>query len=212
MKLIIITAFLFFNICGQAQSVKKNIAWFYPTKVNQVNGILLSAISPSNKDLFSSEVYSEIEKSIELDLKVNGLDLNIDLLSLVVVPMIMIHSIDPNFHEESYEFFDITKAKKINGLQIGFSEFDSSLINGLDINIVGSFNSRVNGISITPLINKDDSINGLSIAGLGNYVKNCNGLQISLFNSCDNLKGVQLGLWNSNQKRRLPFINWNFKR
>jgi hypothetical protein len=24
------------------------------------------------------------------------------------------------------------------------------------------------------------------------------------------LKGAQIGLWNKNQKRSLPFINWNF--
>jgi hypothetical protein len=37
------------------------------------------------------------------------------------------------------------------------------------------------------------------------------GVQIALFNSSMNFKGIQIGLWNKNQKRSLPFINWNFK-
>ena len=38
------------------------------------------------------------------------------------------------------------------------------------------------------------------------------GLQIGVVNKSKNLRGIQIGIWNVNQKRRLPLINWNFKR
>ena len=213
MKCIMIITFLCFNSYGQAQTIDrkiKNVAWIYPTNVNQVNGILFNFLSPQNKDLFSSKPLSQNEKIKELDLKTNGLDINLDPIGLVTAPLWLIFSIYPEIHEEEFEDLDIKTAKRVNGLQIGAEFLDSSIVNGIDINLSASSNSRVNGISITPIINKDDSINGLSIAGIGNHVKNCNGLQIALFNSCYNLRGIQLGLWNINQKRSLPFINWNF--
>jgi hypothetical protein len=35
------------------------------------------------------------------------------------------------------------------------------------------------------------------------------GLQIGIFNASKHTKGVQLGIWNKNEKRKLPIINWN---
>jgi hypothetical protein len=37
------------------------------------------------------------------------------------------------------------------------------------------------------------------------------GLQIGIVNKSKNLRGIQIGIWNVNQKRKLPLLNWNFK-
>jgi hypothetical protein len=54
-------------------------------------------------------------------------------------------------------------------------------------------------------------VNGLTIGLLGNHDVRCNGVQIGLSNASTDLRGFQLGLWNRNQSRSLPFINWSFK-
>jgi len=52
-------------------------------------------------------------------------------------------------------------------------------------------------------------------AGLYNDLENKSesftGLQVGLFNRTKKLRGIQIGLININEKRILPFINWNFK-
>ena len=53
-------------------------------------------------------------------------------------------------------------------------------------------------------------MNGIGIAVIGNFDTEVNGTQIGLFNKANKLKGIQIGLWNTNEKRRLPIINWNF--
>jgi hypothetical protein len=52
---------------------------------------------------------------------------------------------------------------------------------------------------------------GVSVAPFANFGKKCRGLQIGAFNKCDDFKGIQIGWWNENEKRKLPLINWNFK-
>ncbi|MFU8844655.1 MAG: LA_2272 family surface repeat-containing protein [Bacteroidales bacterium] len=47
--------------------------------------------------------------------------------------------------------------------------------------------------------------------GFVNYVADTRGIQIGLINKTRRLNGVQLGIWNQNEKRSLPIVNWNFK-
>jgi hypothetical protein len=68
---------------------------------------------------------------------------------------------------------------------------------------------KVNGVSINLLWNLYKEINGVSI-GFVNQTATTRGLQIGVVNRTNKLKGIQLGLWNKNEKRALPFINWNF--
>ncbi len=37
------------------------------------------------------------------------------------------------------------------------------------------------------------------------------GLQIGVVNKAKRLRGIQLGIWNINERRKLPLINWNFR-
>ena len=86
-----------------------------------------------------------------------------------------------------------------------------TVINGLDINASGSFESVTNGVTVSAATNNHYVINGLTIATIANSDFKCHGVQIAMFNSCKDLKGLQFGLWNKNQRRSLPFINWAFK-
>ena len=85
---------------------------------------------------------------------------------------------------------------------------------------------QIKGLNITGLITVIDEIRGVSLSGINNFcylLKGisialfryrdtvANGVQIGLINKATNLHGVQIGLWNSNGRRSLPIINWQFK-
>ena len=139
----------------------------------------------------------------------------------------------PNF-EKGYE-------ERINGLSLSASgAVCDCLINGLGVGGIGHIYKQVNGISATmfnvigkqngimvAVINMSDIMNGLQlgvangneseangvqIGIIGNETEVMKGLQVGLINKSKNLRGIQIGLWNVNQKRKLPLINWNFKR
>jgi hypothetical protein len=102
--------------------------------------------------------------------------------------------------------------KTIYGLQIGIVNMDEGyIIYGLDISFAGN-ESVVNGAGISLLMNTHHIVNGLTVASVGNHNIICRGVQVGLINTCSKLTGLQFGLWNVNQKRKLPLINWNFKR
>lgn len=99
-------------------------------------------------------------------------------------------------------------------------------MNGLSIACISNLMEKQNGISISVLGNEIYKSNGLMIGGIGNDTHYLNGIQIGinngvsakgygiqigLFNTAKNFKGLQLGLWNKNDKRSLPILNWNFK-
>jgi hypothetical protein len=132
-------------------------------------------------------------------------------------------------------------SERINGLNLSTSgTFCHCLTNGLTAGVIGQINFHVNGISTSLFMNLNQKHNGLMAAmfneayymngiqiGLSNYgsktkgiqlalitneTNEMKGLQIGLFNKSKKFKGLQIGLWNVNQKRKLPLINWNFNR
>jgi hypothetical protein len=54
-------------------------------------------------------------------------------------------------------------------------------------------------------------LKGLQLGAL-NDGEITHGLQMGLVNRTKKLNGIQIGLWNSNQKRKLPIINWCFSK
>ncbi|WP_299107439.1 hypothetical protein [uncultured Tenacibaculum sp.] len=82
--------------------------------------------------------------------------------------------------------------------------------NGISVAIVGNETYKTNGISASISGNSTVKLNGMQIGGY-NETKHLNGVQIGIFNTSKKSKGIQIGLWNKNEKRTLPFINWNFK-
>lgn len=97
-----------------------------------------------------------------------------------------------------------------NGLLLSpFGTFTDK-VNGISLSSWMSMGKRINGISINVIWNFYDQLNGIS-AGLINQEVKMNGIQLGLINMSKKLRGFQIGIWNKNEKRSLPFINWNFK-
>ena len=100
--------------------------------------------------------------------------------------------------------------EKINGINIaGTGNLNDYSINGISLGYVGQINSKVNGISAAAFVNYAAIHNGIQMAVFFNDAYIMRGLQIGIFNTSKHTKGVQLGIWNKNEKRKLPIINWN---
>lgn len=182
---------------------KKYIAWIYPSMATHVYGIAFN-LWPLN----------DIDKPLSIP-KTYGAEINLNPLGLFTPFMLAVHSLDPEIHippSNSTDSLKLDLFREINGVHIGFLNLDPTIINGLDINLTGSFESITNGVTISGILNKHYIINGLTVALIGNHDTRCNGVQIGLINSCKELNGIQLGLWNKNQKRSLPILNWYFKK
>ncbi|WP_337968330.1 hypothetical protein [uncultured Flavobacterium sp.] len=123
---------------------------------------------------------------------------------------------------------------KLNGLNISTGcFFTTTSMNGLNVSAGNKF-KNFNGLSVTVLGTIADHQNGLSVGiynannslagstvgiynqsyqltglhlGIFNQTRINRGLQIGVFNK-SNSKGFQLGLWNINNKRSMPFLNW----
>jgi len=71
------------------------------------------------------------------------------------------------------------------------------------------------GFSFALFVSRLHSLRGCNISFISN-IKHQYGISIGGINMAKNLYGVQIGLWNvaENKKRfkRLPFINFNFKK
>jgi hypothetical protein len=127
----------------------------------------------------------------------------------------------------------------INGLNISGGTMGNVSFNGITLALLVQSGTENNGIAIAGLWNGMDKSNGIQMAVLLNEATYSNGIQISISNSTEymkgiqigganyaneemiglqigiwnkskNTKGIQLGLWNINEQRKLPIINWNF--
>ena len=181
----------------------KYFAWFYPSNATHVYGFMFnfSLGLPDKKSIFRYPI-------------TYGCEINLNPLGIIYPFAVAAYSIDPSTHTplvDSYDSVQLYSFKKVHGLQIGLANTELTIINGMDINLTGSMSSITNGLTISLLMNKHYLSNGLTVAILGNHDTKCNGVQIGLINSSMNLKGVQIGLWNKNQKRKMPLLNWSFK-
>jgi hypothetical protein len=166
--------------------------------------------------------------------KVNGLNLEASPLTVALfttslnVPFESIFvGINDNSVSNAAFLYDVTPTYiEINGLNISTGGFmGGAQMNGLNVCVFSGMNT-MNGMSITGVVLATHTFNGLCIAGIANMTDKGNGVQIALsnvsrthhgiqiglFNNSKNLRGLQLGLWNTNGKRRLPLINWQFKK
>jgi len=190
---------LFFFIFGSHQKIygQNSIIGISPSKLKKVNGLMFNVYPMEHSDSTSFPT-------------INGIELGVCPLTIFFPFLIAIHSIDPDFHQPLLDNIKFQNHKKINGIQVSFLNMEPTLINGIDINASGSFESKVNGLTCSMIINKHHKMNGLTIGIMGNHDTECNGVQVGLFNSSKKLRGFQFGLWNKNEKRSLPFINWYF--
>lgn len=113
---------------------------------------------------------------------------------------------------------------KYNGITLALIAQNGNMQNGIAVAGVWNSITKSNGISICLLLNESFYANGIQVAitnhivsfngisiGLFNKTNLLNGVEIGLFNRSKRTRGIQIGLWNKNEKRQLPFINWNFK-
>lgn len=138
--------------------------------------------------------------------------------------------------EEDYKIKNrsYTPELKLNGLNISSGcFFTTTSMNGLNISAGNKFRD-FNGLSVTVLGTIADHQNGLSVGiynanndlsgstigiynqsyqltglhiGVFNQTRINRGVQVGVFNK-SNSKGFQLGIWNVNNKRSMPFLNW----
>jgi len=173
--------------------------WTTPFKVTHVYGILFN-IWPSNSNTPPPIIY--------------GAELNLHPAGVIVPPArTFVYFFFPHLHypTDNIDANEFKYFKKIYGLQLGIFTSEPRDIYGLDINACGTLESNTHGITISPIVNMHYIMNGLTFGLIGNHDVKCNGVQIGISNSCADLKGFQFGLWNRNQHRVLPLINWAFK-
>jgi hypothetical protein len=113
--------------------------------------------------------------------------------------------------------FQIEKTTKIiektNGISLSATgTMCNCTTNGITIGGIGQLHHKVNGISVAGMMNYAQISNGMQVALLWNESYETNGVQIGLVNESHKLFGFQFGLWNINQRRSSPLINWNFRR
>lgn len=183
-------------------SDRPKIIGFSPsTETKNVNGILI-------------KYYDEIDQEIKPK-KVNGVGLGFNGLGIFfpVLFLVNITSID------NWGIKDIgsdplpEKMNKINGMQLSIVNMEPTVTNGLEISLSSNISapSVTNGVALSLLYNFHHTTKGVVISPLANVSQKCRGVQVALINVCKDSRGIQIGFWNENEKRKLPLINWNFK-
>ncbi|HEY9047048.1 MAG TPA: hypothetical protein VIN08_14185 [Ohtaekwangia sp.] len=102
---------------------------------------------------------------------------------------------------------------RIKGVNINaFGSVGDTEISGVYLGGVATIVTSLNGFSFSGLHTISHRFKGVCISVLRNQSKKGKGFQLALFNSCKDFRGIQIGLWNKNQARSLPFINWNLRK
>ncbi len=139
-----------------------------------------------------------------------------------LVPSDIIVEDDSSFNN----LMKIEPTERVNGINLAtFGTICECQINGISLGTIGNITSETNGITGAIFLNWSDIHNGMVFGaftesnllngiqiGVRNEAYKSNGLQIGLLNISKKMNGIQIGLWNNNGLRKLPFINWNFKR
>lgn len=81
----------------------------------------------------------------------------------------------------------------VNGIMFAFGGNSGTEVKGAQFSFIGNDALVMQGVQLTLGLNKADQIDGV---------------QIGLVNKTRILNGLQIGLWNVNQNRSLPIVNW----
>jgi hypothetical protein len=179
-------------IARDSQNVK-NIIWFTPNEANRINGIAvgIQALNVKGEQLF-----------------INGLNADAALISCFALPYVVHDLITARKNrKENFMEFD-TASTIVNGLSISMGGEVCATINGINLAGIVTGAVSLNGLSVTGLFSRCKNFRGIVLSGIHNKAKKGFGLQIALFNNCEKLKGLQIGLWNKSGKRGLPLLNW----
>jgi hypothetical protein len=173
----------------------KNIAWALPTRANKINGWALG--------LHTGQIFGR-------KLTINGLNTSADvpamfigmMCSMDILQKVPLGSLSDSAGTDWY-------TTTINGLSLSMGGLVRCRnINGIALNGGICFAYRSRGLMVSGGYNNIHDFKGISICGLRNVSVKGRGIQIALINVCKNFKGLQIGLWNVNSKRKWPIINW----
>jgi hypothetical protein len=186
---------------------RRYLVWYTPCKVEEINGIALSfgLVTENNKN-------SAI--NLRDSLLIRGLNVQVNPLSALLIPYFLLNPILDGEHPDSSSYYEQHRHQwrtKIHGINLGVNTLESVRIAGLNFTGAITRVEEVHGISVSGISNFAYVMNGLSVSAIRNRATRANGLQIGLYNRAASLRGIQIGLWNVNAKRRLPFLNWQFR-
>jgi hypothetical protein len=172
----------------------RNVIWFTPSNANTIRGVNIGLLTMSWKENKPINIY--------------GVNLNADVLSAFLGVFAIAYLSDNSFANMA-DTVEYDYVGSMKGLSISAGGLiSSSRVHGLSINGMTFFANEMKGLLITGTQSFSSKFVGVMISGLRNKSVKGRGLQIGLLNVCRDLKGVQVGLWNINGKRKLPFINW----
>lgn len=226
-KLILITSILFV-LKSFSQEVKRKfrpLLWTTHSKNTDILGISVGILP---KETFKD---STLTKTFGARIEVPGFGL--------LLPLIPKNPISKTYQEFQKKLLE-RPTEIVYGINISSGSMPSTQVNGISSAFIGQYLIKENGISLSIIGNIIEQQNGIAMSFIGNnsyktngvmagfagnsaiYIngiqlggfnnsKNLNGIQIGISNKVNNSKGIQIGLWNKNEKRSLPFINWNFK-
>jgi hypothetical protein len=177
--------------------IAKKWFWYTPSNANKISGLTVGLQTLINDDD---------------SLVIEGVNINADLLSMFITPFLMLRIASSNNLVNMQDTVDKTAMKsRVTGLSLSFGGLVGEMrVRGVSINGGVCSATEVDGLLITGTQNLAHEFKGVAITSLRNMAIKGRGMQIGLLNICKDLKGVQLGLWNVNSKRKLPFINWSF--
>ena len=182
---------------------KKNVIWFTPCKVEEINGIALGLHAKNSKN----KMFNERDSLI-----IRGLNLEINPFAIF---SLMTSRLNGPYPDSLNIYNDNIKKDwqvKINGVNFSLlMTINEMRISGFNFTGLITVVDEIHGVTISGINNFSYIMNGISIAGLRNRATFAKGIQIALFNKSTDLRGFQFGLWNINGRRSLPLINWQFK-
>jgi len=177
--------------------VKKGV-WFTPTAANIIKGV--------NIGIQTMNVNDE-------PLAIQGVNLNIDMFTFFYA---FGYLFDVPSNNALINMPDSVDKSAMQNRVKGFSASFGGLAGDMQVSGV-SFNAgfckvtESKGVVVSGSQNLVDEFHGMEITALRNKAVKGRGVQLGLLNICKDFKGIQIGLWNVNSKRRLPIINWNFR-
>ncbi len=185
-KRLILSIFLFsISFLGLAQT--KNGIWFYPSKAQKINGLSIG-------------IFEEVSKGDSK--QKNGIAISLIGTGIILGgPIIWMSS-----QERDWDFNN-----HYNGIALSLTGSFYPKVNGINASLFVGASEEVKGLSINLLASQINELKGCSIAAI-NISYSVRGVQFGIYNESNDLRGFQFGIWNKNEKRSLPFINWNFKK
>lgn len=173
----------------------KNVIWFLPNEANRINGLAAGFQAMNVNDD---------------SLTINGMSADLGLATVMALPYIVDWELKSRTKKQAGFMEMDTAFVIVNGLSASMFGELGITVNGVNLTFGITGAAQLNGLSVSGFFTKSSSFKGVCISGLHNVSKKGRGIQIAIFNTCKDLKGIQIGLWNKSGKRGLPFFNWGF--